>query len=89
MLSNDDNKQCIAPFLIVLRVANRSALTSEAVASGSVGSIRFRSPGESTRADATLSNGNRDGLDQDARGEAPGEHGAGADNSINSREVLS
>lgn len=37
---NRDNKQVIAPLLITLRVADRRAMTSEAVVSGS---IHFRS----------------------------------------------
>ena len=40
--------QVISLFLIVLRVTNRSALTSEAVASGNVSTIRFRTGGGST-----------------------------------------
>ena len=43
-----DCGQVIAPFLIILRVANRTALTSGAVTSGNVGSIHFRSGGGST-----------------------------------------
>ena len=43
-LFNDDDEQCIAPFLIVLRVANRTALTSNIV-SGNITSIRFRTRG--------------------------------------------
>ena len=41
--------QVISLFFITLRVANRTALTSDAVASGSVGSIHFRSAGGSAR----------------------------------------
>jgi len=40
--------QVIAPFLITLRVANQSALTSKTIVSGNIGSIRFVSQGEST-----------------------------------------
>ena len=85
-LSNDDVKQCIAPFLIVLRVANRTALTSETVASGNIGSIRFRSQGESTGMDGTLSDGNprvysASGPDT-TRGETPGEFDTGDENTI-------
>jgi hypothetical protein len=47
-LPNHDVKQVIAPYLIVLRVANQSALTSKAVASGNIGSMHFKSRGEST-----------------------------------------
>lgn len=48
--------QVIAPFMIILRVANRSALTSDAVTTGNVGSLRFESEGDST-GDSTDSNG--------------------------------
>jgi hypothetical protein len=43
----------IAPFLIVLRVADRRALTSETIVSGNLGSIHFRSQGKSTVDDET------------------------------------
>ena len=81
-MSDDDDKQCIAPFLIVLRVANRTALTSEAVVSGSISSIRFRTQGELTGGDGSLLNGNPTHSASDAHGEAPGEHDTGADNAI-------
>jgi hypothetical protein len=47
-------KQVIAPFLIIIRVANRSALTSSTIVSGNVGSIHFRSHGKSTGENVTL-----------------------------------
>jgi len=46
--------QVIAPLLIIQRVANQSALTSDAVTTGPVGSIHFRSRGESTSGDGPL-----------------------------------
>jgi len=49
--------QAIAPFLIVLRVANRSALTSDTIVSGTVGSTHFRSQRESTVGVGTHSDG--------------------------------
>ena len=49
------NKQVIAPFLIILRVADRRALTSNAVTSGNIGSIHFESQGETTTGEATIS----------------------------------
>ena len=58
LLLNHDYEQVIAPFLIVLRVANRSALKSEAGPSGNFGSIHFRSLGESTNGNTTLSGEN-------------------------------
>ena len=47
LLPNHSNLQAIAPLLIVLRVANRSALTSDTIVSGTVGSPHFRSQRES------------------------------------------
>ena len=52
------NKQVIAPFLVILRVANRRALTSTSIASGHVGSMQFGGQGESTTDDWTISYGN-------------------------------
>ena len=46
-MTHRGDKQVIAPFLITLRVANQSALTSKAVVPQSVGTIQFRTPGES------------------------------------------
>ena len=43
LLANHRNEQVIAPFLIILRVANRNAVTSATAVSGSVSSIHFRS----------------------------------------------
>jgi len=40
--------QAIAPFLITIRIANRSAITDVTVISGNTGPIRFRSRGKST-----------------------------------------
>ena len=54
MSSNHHVEQVIAPLLIVLRVANRKALTSEAIVSGNIGSIRFRSQGESADDSGTV-----------------------------------
>jgi hypothetical protein len=49
-------KQAMAPFFIILRVADRRALTSEMVTTGRVtdGSIQFRTCGESTGDDGDL-----------------------------------
>jgi hypothetical protein len=43
--------QVIAPFLVILRVANRTTVTSDTVASGS---LHFGSGGQSTGDDRTL-----------------------------------
>jgi hypothetical protein len=42
-LSDRFDEQVIAPFLIILRVAKQRALTSDTIASGNIGSIRFES----------------------------------------------
>ena len=51
---NHNDGQVIAPFLVILRVANRSALTSNTIAFKDPGSIRFRSRGQSVGDDGTL-----------------------------------
>jgi hypothetical protein len=73
LLSDHDDKQVIAPFLIVLRVANRRALTGDTIVSGDLGSIHFKSQGESTDGDETLSNGRSTSLVVDQDGESSGE----------------
>jgi len=47
-------EQVIAPLLIIQRVANQSALTSNTIATGHIGSFHARSPGESTNDSGTL-----------------------------------
>ena len=56
---NYDGVQIIAPYLIILRVANRKALTGNMLSSGSkaIGSIRFASQGGSTGDDESLPDG--------------------------------
>ena len=84
LLSNRGDGQVIAPFLIVLRVANRTSLTSKAIVSGNVGSIRFKSQtNSSVGGDGTLSGGDL-AIDStpDARGEVPGEYDARVDHAI-------
>lgn len=83
--SNRDDKQVIAPFLIVLRVAKRTALTNQAIVSGNIGSIRFKSQGESTSSGGALPDGNLTSS-VDTNGDIPGDLGAGAENTID--EVL-
>ena len=67
-------EQVIAPFLIVLRVANRTALTSETNISENVGTMHFVSEGESAESDGTVLDGNTVSV-TDANGETSGEHG--------------
>ena len=72
-LSNrdDDDEQVIAPFLIILRVADRRALTSETIVSGNIGSIHFRSDERETESSETLPDQSPVGS-VDASGETPG-----------------
>jgi len=48
------SNQVIAPFLVILRVANRSAMTSDTIASGTTGSVSFTSQGRSTDGSRTI-----------------------------------
>lgn len=75
-LSNHGQQQVIAPFLIVLRVANRTALTSDVTASRKIdGSIRFKSEGVST-GNQTFHDGNP-ASSVETNGETAGEACAG------------
>ena len=65
-----DCTQVVAPYLIILRVAKRRALTSESI-SGTTGLIHFMSQG-STDGDGSLpGEGTSDAME--VNGEAPGE----------------
>ena len=57
-------------------------MTSEAVVSGSIGSIHFKSQAQSTGGDWSLSNGNPVHSASDTHGEALGECDAGVENAI-------
>ena len=59
MLSDRNNPQVIAPFLITLRVANRRALSSEVIVSGNTNSLHFRTLAESTSSNEMHSEGNQ------------------------------
>ena len=76
--SNHSRDQVIAPFLIILRVANRRALTSHTIASGNVGSIHFNSRGGSTGDDETSFDGNLS-RSMEMNSEAPHELGVEAE----------
>ena len=52
--SNRSDEQIISLYLITLRIANRTALTSRAITSGKIDSMRFRSPEEMTEDDRAL-----------------------------------
>ena len=71
MLPNDGCAQVIAPYLIILRVAKRRAITSETI-SGTTESIHFRSQG-STDDSGSLPDGDPVNATE-VSGEAAGEH---------------
>ena len=71
----------IAPFLILLRVAKRSALTSETTALGPLSTPRFRGDGELVGGDATISHRNPTNS-MEVNGGIPTEGGIGAENTI-------
>ena len=57
--SNSCVVQVIGPYLIILRVTDRRALTSETIASGSIGSIHFTNQRSSASDYGTLPDGER------------------------------
>jgi hypothetical protein len=69
--SNHGDKQVIAPFLIILRVAKRRALTAEVIVSGDLGSIQFGSRGESVGGNGNFFEGSHTGLGTVVGGETP------------------
>ena len=81
LLSNHGDVQVIAPFLITLRVAKRRALTSAMIASGGIGSMKFKSQGRSTNGDETVPDGNLVSS-VETNGETAGWPGVGTENTI-------
>ena len=77
--SNFDCTQVIAPYLIILRVAKRRAITSESI-SGAAESIRFRSQ-RSTDDDGSIPDSGTTNA-MEANGETTGERVAGDENAI-------
>ena len=77
--SNYGYTQVIAPYLIILRVANRRAMTSKSI-SGIAESIRFRGQG-STDGGGSLPDGDPINA-MEVNGEAPGELDIGDKNAI-------
>jgi hypothetical protein len=80
--SDHGDEQVIAPLLIILRVANRSALTRETIVSGNIGSIHFKSEEKSADGDWTLPDGNHAMDSTETNGGTPDELGAGGENAI-------
>ena len=77
---SDDLEQVISPLLIVLRVANRSALTGDGITSGIACSIQFNnSQGESTDGEEGILDGNTTSV-RATNGGFLGEVDAGAEN---------
>ena len=74
-------EQIIAPFLVTLRVANRTSLTSETIVSGKIGSIHFGSGRELSGGDETFPDGDTT-ASVDPHGETPSGHGIGAGTGI-------
>ena len=76
--------QVTAPYLIIPRIANRKALTSDRLSSGSgaVSSIRFASQGGSTGDDGSLPDGDPE-RSVGMNGRVPNELDAGVKNTIN------
>ena len=79
LVSNHGCTQVIAPYLIILRVAKRRAMTSESI-TGTAESIRFRSQG-STDGGVSLPGGDPTNATE-VNVEAPGEPSAGNENAI-------
>ena len=86
LLSYRATNQVIGPLLIIQRVVNRTALTSDAI-SGNVGSIRFKSQEESTTGDVTLPE--RDLMSSvDEAGDTTGEFGVSEAESVHTIEEV-
>ena len=78
-LSNHKGEQVITSLLIVLRVAERRALTSKSITSENIGSIHFRSGGGSTGGGESLPDGHP--MSQtETNGATSGEFGGGIEN---------
>jgi len=71
--------QVIAPYLIILRVANRRAVTSDTI-TGTIGSIQFGSQG-TTDGEGTLADGDYMSSTE-VDGEAPGGLGVGTEGAV-------
>ena len=74
--------QVIAPFLIVIRIANRSALTHSTITSANIGSLHFRSRGKSVDDNETGDGYPTESMGIVTDGDAPGEPGVCTDATI-------
>jgi hypothetical protein len=75
---SDRGWQVIAPFLIIIRVANRRAFADSNAISGTTGSLMVRKPRESMSSGATLPDGRMVNSMHGSDGKALGEPAAGA-----------
>lgn len=73
--------QVIAPFLIILRVADRRALAGNTIVSGTAGTLQFKSQGESTDDNETLPEGYNTSSTEPGD-EVVGKPGIGAENTV-------
>ena len=86
-LSDHSNKQVIAPFLIVLRVANQRSLTGDAIVPRNVSSLHFGSKWKSSGGHDTLPRGSSmDSTDVDEK--TPGVLGIGTESSVDPRQDM-
>ena len=82
-LSSDRwNKQVIAPLLVILRVANRRALTNDSIAPGNLSSIHFTGQGESMDGNGIVPGENPTSLTEANNPDTPSEYSTKAENTI-------
>ena len=82
LLSNVAIGQVIAPLLIIQRVANQSALTSNTIVTAQIDSFRTRTRGESARGSRDLPGGYYPTRSMDNHGESTGELEIMAENRV-------
>ena len=86
-LSDYDNKQVIAPFLIILRVANKRSLTGDSIIPRDISSLHFGSKWKSSGGHNTLPGGySMDSTDVDEK--TPGVPGIGTESSVDPRQDI-
>ena len=84
-LSDHGNKQVIAPFLIILRVANQRSLTGDSIVPRNISSLHFGSKWKSSGRHDTLPSGySMDSTDVDEK--TPGVLGIGTESSVDPRQ---
>ena len=84
-LSDHGNKQVIAPFLIILRVANQRSLTGGSIVPRNISSLHFGSKWKSSGGHDTLPSGySMDSTDVDEK--TPEVLGIGTESSVDPRQ---